>query len=306
MLNRNNLSKIGIGTWGLGGLVNKDPNNDDKKQLAALQFMFENGMNFVEAGMWPADGHSVFLTSQAFKQSKVPREKVFLTQTVYQFTAENISDVDKELRSYTKLFDTDYVDALQFSIIIIKKLGYEKLVEILKKYLSDGKIRYVSVTNSDLSFLKRFHQEFGNKLFAHEVGYNFEIRENEEFGITGYAKENGILNVIFQPLRRNRTALKNYPLLVELAQKYNKTQNQIILNWLVSKGFLPITKSDNVDHIKEHLASFDFSLEQKDLDRIERFRVQGYQSPKIDWYRDGDGTPIDQLSNVFDNLVKKD
>ena len=32
----------------------------------------------------------------------------------------------------------------------------------------------------------------------------------------------------YQPLRRNRTANRNYPLLIELSNKYNKTQNQIL------------------------------------------------------------------------------
>ena len=253
MIERNDLSKIGIGTWGIGGFVNRDPNNDDKKQLAALRFMFENGLNFLEVGMWPANGHSIFLISQAFKQSNLQRENVFLTQTIYQFNVESISDVEKEFQNFTDLFETDFVDALQFNISTIKKLGYENVIGFLKKYLWHHKIRYVSLTNSDLSFLKKYHQEFGTKLFAHEVGFNFEIRENEDFGITGYAKKEGILNVVYQPLRRNRTAKKDYPLLMKLAQKYKKTQNQIILNWLVSKGFFPITKSENVEHIKEHL-----------------------------------------------------
>jgi diketogulonate reductase-like aldo/keto reductase len=305
MIERAGLSKVGMGTWGIGGLVKKDPNNDDKKQIKALRYMFERGINFVEANMWAAEGHSVYLTAQAYKESRVKRENVFLTQTVYQFTVESIADIEKEFEAYAGMFGTDYVDALQFGIIAIRKLGYENIVRLIRQYLSQGKIRYTSVTNSDLGFLRQYHAEFGNKLFAHEVGFNFEIRENETLGITGYAEDNGILNVIYQPLRRNRTAAKNYPLLVELAQKYRKTQNQIILNWIARKGFFPITKSENIDHINEHLASFDFILDNHDVEKLNKFRVPGYQSPKIDWYRDGDGVPVDQLSNQLDDLIKK-
>lgn len=301
---RNDLSKIGIGTWGIGGFVNKNPNNDDEKQLTALKFMFENGLNFLETGMWASNGHSAFLTSQAYKQSNLSREKVFLSQTVYQYNIESLSDVEREFRNYLDLFETDFVDALQLNVVVIKKLGYENVITLMKKYLTAGKIRYVSVTNSDLSFLEKYHQEFGAELFAHEVGFNLEVRENEDFGIIDYAQKKGILNVVYQPLRRNRTANKNYPLLMELSKKYKKTQNQIIINWIVSKGFLPITKSENIEHIKEHLSSFDFNLEREDIIKLDGFRVQGYQSPKIDWYGDGSGIPIDKLSNVFDDHIK--
>lgn len=305
MIKKKQLSKIGIGTWGIGGMVNKNPDNDDLKQVHALRFMLDSGMNFIEGNMWAADGHSAYLTSQAYKQSGVSREEIFLTQTVYQFTAKNAYDVERELHEYMGLFSTDYIDALQFSLVFINLLGYDTVINILKKYLSENKIRYISITNSNLEYLKKFHHEFGDKLFAHEVGYNFEIRENEDLGITGYAKENDILNVIFQPLRRNRTAKRDYILLQQLSQKYNKTQNQIILNWIVSKGFLPITKSDNEEHIKQHLDALTFNLEKDDIEKINAFRVPGYTSPKIDWYRDGNGTPIDQLSNVFDDLIPK-
>lgn len=36
MLNKNQLSKIGIGTWGIGGLMEADPKNDESKRVNSL------------------------------------------------------------------------------------------------------------------------------------------------------------------------------------------------------------------------------------------------------------------------------
>ncbi|MEK7168666.1 MAG: aldo/keto reductase [Patescibacteria group bacterium] len=83
MVNKNNLSKIGIGTWGIGGFAEIDPNNDDEKQVKAIKYMIDNGFNFVEANLWYSQGKSVELLSEALKQSSKKRDNIFICQAVY-------------------------------------------------------------------------------------------------------------------------------------------------------------------------------------------------------------------------------
>jgi hypothetical protein len=96
-----------------------------------------------------------------------------------------------------------------------------------------------------------------------------------------------------------------------LAEKYHKTQNQIILNWLNSKGYLPLNKAENITHIDENLAAFDFEISPEDLAEIEAFRPEPWTTPKIDWENKGDGTLatdgiyVHQLSNVFDDTYNQ-
>ena len=134
-----------------------------------------------------------------------------------------------------------------------------------------------------------------------ELCYDFEIRENEDLGILGYGLENRIINVPYQPLRRNRTAKRNWPLLKELSQKYGKTQNQIIINWLTARGLHPLVKSETIAHIDENLAALEFKMEKDDLEKLTEFRVPGYQSPGVDWFMKGKkGVFIHALPNIFD------
>jgi diketogulonate reductase-like aldo/keto reductase len=161
----------------------------------------------------------------------------------------------------------------------------------------------VSITNSSLTNLRRFFETFGEKVFAHEVQFNFEIRENEKWGITEYADQNGFLNLVYQPLRRNRTAERNWSLLKRLANKYNKTQNQIIINWLESKGFYMLIKSENRSHIDENLNALNFEMETADFEKLNEFSPPNWETPKVTWKArgsEGDVVAIDQLSNIFD------
>ena len=296
---------IGIGMWGIGGLTERDPDNNDEKQIKALSYMLQKGMNFVELCPWYADWKSIELFVDAVKDSKTNINNIFIVSSIYPYKNERLKDARYELEKLLKMLGRSKTDSIQFTFSGILKWGIKESLNFYKQVLKEGLADFVSLTNENLNTLEMFYKEFGKQLLSQEIHYSFEIRVNEECGLIYYANKNGITNVIFQPLRRNKTALRNWPLLFRLSQKYGKTQNQIILNWLVSGGFLPLTKSETIDHIDENLASLDFKLTSEDIKELDDFRVPNYKLPKIDWDRTGEGVPVHQLPNIFDEDYDK-
>ena len=305
MINKSDLFPIGIGTWGIGGFAEKNPGNQDATQIKSISFMLQHGFNYIELNVWTAQGHSIELVSKGANISRVKRDKLFLSQAIYSYTSPTIKDAMREIQTCLKLFNTSYVDSISLNEAAISSIGKKNVFELYHQLIDQKIIRFINLNNPSLASLREAISEFGDKLFSIKIGFNFEIRENEDNGIIRLAKEKEILCVIYQPLRRNRTALRNWPLLVELSKKYNKTQNQIILNWIRSKGFLPISKSESVIHIKEHLSSLDFTLDREDLKKLDEFRPPNYKPPLVYWGASGDGVRIDQLSNVFDEDYDK-
>ena len=308
MIDKHNLFPIGIGAWGHGGFAEYNPKNDDKKQIDAIAHQFTKGMNLVEVNFWNSQGHSVKLIKQALNQAKIKRDDIFLLQSIYNYYNPTIEDVKKEFELCLKTFNTDHVDSIQFPLTAIKAYGFRPLTTLMQEYLDRGLARYVSITNFNLEYLKKIHKMFRGKIFSHELHYSFEIRNNEELGITGFDDEHGIINVLYQPLRRNRTAKQNWLLLVKLAEKYNKTQNQIILRWLTSKGMYPLVKSETIEHIDENLTALDFKMDKRDIQRINDFRPPNYKSKNIDWWMEGkipNSAFIHDLPNIFDDEYAK-
>lgn len=302
MLPVNNISKLGIGGWGLGGFAKHESTNNDEKQIEALTYAFNKGLNYAEINFWNSEGHSVKLIQEALSKSGKKRKDVFLSLVIYDYNNPTLKDVEKEIQRFFELFETDYIDTLEFPFSALHKYGFENIISLVDRYLSSRKTRFTSLTNCNLECLQKYHEIFQDILFSHEVHYSFEIRENEKLGIIDFANKQRIKNIIFQPLRRNRTAKRNWPLLVELAKKYNKTQNQIILSWIVLKGFLPLVKSENIAHIDENLESISLQLSKEDIQRMDNFAVPNYKAPEIDWFVEGKGTPIFMLPNTFDEL----
>ena len=110
MLDIKKLSKIGIGTWGIGGLMERDNSIDVGKQIDALAYMFGRGMNFVEANMWYSQGYSVEILARALKKSGKKREDIFICQAIYLKEGKTLEQSKDEVRKIMDLFSTEYVD----------------------------------------------------------------------------------------------------------------------------------------------------------------------------------------------------
>ena len=155
-----------------------------------------------------------------------------------------------------------------------------------------GKTRYLGISNCSLQELKEINANV--KLDFFEGVYNFECKINESIGILDYCKKNNIEFVAYQPLRRNRTHLRNYDLLVELSRKYNKYQNQIILNWIIKEKHIKVLiKSTNCNRIDENIESLNFKIEKNDYKRLNDFKNEEFENIKIDWNNTGDGISIE-------------
>ncbi len=71
------------------------------------------------------------------------------------------------------------------------------------------------------------------------------------------------------PLGHGDAGLLNEPLFTNLAQKYGKTNAQIILRWHIQEGTIIFPKSTNPQHIRDNFNIFDFELTGDEMAQIE-------------------------------------
>lgn len=297
------LSKIGIGTFGVGGRGHRDveltEKEEDEKYINALVYTLEKGVNFTEISLGYGHGQSLALFKQALDKSSVAREDIFLTHSLYPRDLPTIEVVDDDITSFYKVMRTNYADSTLVTQSLILKFGENVIYPLLHDLLGSGKTRYVSLSNASPNWINKFHKEFGGKFFAHEGHLSFEIRALQDKGVLETCDELGVKNIIWRPLRRNKTLQHNWPLLVELAKKYQKTQSQIILNWICSLGYSPMVFSTNQEHIDENIASLDFQMTDEDYRLMTDFRPVNYNPQKVDW----EGQKIDDdIVNLVNNF----
>lgn len=301
------LSKIGIGSYGIGGRGHRDVKLSNKQSddiyIDALIYTLEKGINFTEISLGYGHGQSLALFKRALDKSSVDREGVFLTNSLYPRDLVDFEVAKEDVLNFYKIMDTDYADSTLVTQDFTIKFGKDTTFALLDELLGSGKTRFISLSNASPSWIKVFKEKYGDKLYAHETHISFEIREVQDKGVFDLCDDLDIKNIIWRPLRQNRTFNHNWELLVELATKYDKTQSQIVLNWICSLGYSPMVMSANKAHIDENIASIDFEMSVEDYKRMTDFRPSNYHPPRVDWEGFDGGNDIVMLANKFEDNV---
>jgi len=287
MIALNEIFPLGIGTFRID-------ESDPAVVRRGLAHSLERGQNFLSTGFSYGKGAAVESLADFFPQ--IDREKVFLC-TYVESDIRSAADVEAQLDAYLKVLGTDYVDCYQVHHPISLPLPLEEVYGEIRRLKEAGKVRYIGLSNASPEALQALNGEGDITFF--EGLYNFECRTYQNNGLLDTCGQEGVRFVCYQPLRRNRTAANNYPLLVELAEKYGRSQNQIILNWILCHRKLQaIVKSLSPANIDANLAALEFSMEPEDHARMDAFRCPACEAIPINW-GGGSGVSIDQLANQF-------
>ena len=160
---------LGTMTWG--------EQNTQEEGFEQMDFALDQGINFIDTAELYAVpprketyGHTESIIGNWFEKTK-KREKVILATKVagparnYLRKGENSfvgKNLDDALNDSLKRLKTDYIDLYQLhwperNVNIFGKLGYvhkenewnnfEQVLENLKKYIDQGKIRYIGLSN---------------------------------------------------------------------------------------------------------------------------------------------------------------
>jgi methylglyoxal/glyoxal reductase len=301
------ISKIGIGSYGVGGRGHRDMVITEKQAddiyVDALTYTLERDVNFIELSLGYGHGQSLALFKQAFDRSLIDRKDIFITHSFYPRDLQSLEVIHQDIGLFYHVMETDYADSTLVTQSLLLKFKEEQIYPLLHTLLETGSTRYVSLSNASPEWIKRFKQEFGDKFYAHEGHLSFEVRALQDKGVFGVCNDLHVENIIWRPLRRNNTIAHNWDILVDLASKYNKTQNQIILNWMCKLGYRPMVMSTSKKHIDENIEATNFVMSDVDCRRLTDFRVPNYHPPGIDW----EGARIDddivRLVNEFERHI---
>lgn len=93
-------------------------------------------------------------------------------------------------------------------------------------------------------------------------------------------KEHQILSEAYSPLGTGK--IFEIEELQELAEKYDKTEAQVVLRWSLQHGFLPLPKTSTFSRVEENADLFDFELTVEDMKIIDGFKGQAGQMDNPD------------------------
>ena len=197
---------------------------------------------------------------EGFRQSGIDRAELFLVTKVNFKSYENTEQT--VMQSLANL-QTDYIDLL---LLHWPFANYYAAWRVLEKLYIEGKIRAIGVSN------------FEPDQFLDLIAYNKvapavnQIETNlycQRITERSWMDKKNIAHMAYAPLGQgNRDEMFKEPAVLALAKKHGKTPAQILLRFLTQKGIAVIPRSTQINHIKENLDLFDFSLTDDEISQL--------------------------------------
>lgn len=195
---------------------------------------------------------------RALEEGLVKREELFISTKLWPTVYESRYAVDDTLFR----LGLTYVDLLFIHQPAGNFMAGWKNAE---KAYKEGKTRALGISNFQGQKLETLLTEGEIKphvvqLETHPYFINHEVMDR----LSPY----GTVLMGWYPLGHGDSSLLHEPVFAALADKYRKSEVQIILRWAVEKGFITIPGTKNPDHIRANLDIFDFRLTEEEMKEI--------------------------------------
>ncbi len=196
---------------------------------------------------------------RAMKKSGLARQEIFLETKLWPTFYSDENAVDDTLER----LGMDYIDLM----LLHQPAGcYLTGYRLLEKAYKEGKIKAIGLSNFTEAQIEEIIDacEIKPAVLQTEVHPYAQAKELKKL----LSKADMAIQAWY-PLGHGDKALLEEPVFTSLAEKYKKTNAQIILRWHVQAGNIIIPGSKNPDHIKANLDLFDFALTREEMAEIE-------------------------------------
>ncbi len=164
--------------------------------------------------------------------------------------------------------------------VSLKKLGLEYLDLLLlhqqvgdymgawkncEKAVAQGKVKSIGLSNFESGRLEEVCEAAVIKPAVLQVECHPYFQQNE---LKKRLAPYGTVIEAWYPIGHGDADLIGEPVFTELAQKYGKTNVQVILRWHIQEGTVIFPKSTNLQHIRDNFDIFDFELTGEEMERI--------------------------------------
>ncbi|SFE59544.1 aldo/keto reductase [Trichococcus pasteurii] len=245
----NKIPQFGLGVFQIPG--------DEMTKEACLE-AFKLGYRHIDTAHAYQNERGV---GQAVKESGIPREEIWITTKLWPSEygeGKTAKAIDKMLER----LQTDYIDLLLLHQQFGDYLGAWKDME---KAVAEGKVKSIGLSNFESERLEEVLAAATIKPSVLQVECHPYYQQND------LKKRIAPYNTVIEswyPLGHGDAALIEEPVFTKLAEKYGKTNAQIILRWHIQEGIIVFPKSSNPVHIKENIDIFDFELTEEEMNEI--------------------------------------
>ena len=246
------MPQFGLGVWQA---------RDGAEVESAVQTALDAGYRLIDTAAIYGNETGV---GHALRASDIPREELFITTKVWN----SDQGYEQTLRAFDaslERLNCEYIDLYLIHWPMPAAGKFTETWRALEQLYTDGKVRAIGVSNFKPSHLRELLTTakivpMVNQIELHPLLQQHQTRE--------FCEAHNIHVESYSPLMQGGELL-NDPLIVQLANSYDKSSAQIILRWHIQHGFIVIPKSVTPNRIQENIDIFDFELSNDDMVTID-------------------------------------
>jgi 2,5-diketo-D-gluconate reductase A len=239
---------------GFGVFQVPDPAECEKAVMDAI----DTGYRLIDTAASYGNEQAV---GNAIKASQVAREDLFITTKLWVQDA-GYENTLKAFETSLKKLQLNYLDLYLIHQPYGDVFGSWRAMQELYE---QGKVRAIGVSN--------FHPDRIADLIANS-GFTPAINQvethpfHQQVETQKFLIENNVQIESWGPFAEGKNDIFNNEVLKTIAEKYNKSVAQVILNWLTNRNVIVIPKSVRKERMGENFNIFDFELSSEDMDAI--------------------------------------
>ena len=222
----------------------------------------------------------------AIHASSIPREQLHLTSKLWR---DNLGykKTKSALENSLRRLKTDYLDSYLIHWPANEKNfpnwkevnseSWQALIELQQ----EGKIKSIGLSNFWSKELSALLAQTDTKPAINQIEFHPGFIQGD---LLELCQKESIQVQAWSPLARGR--IFQVPLLLKLADKYQRSISQICLRWIIQHEVIPIPKSTHKSRIEENIAIFNFQLTTEDMQAIDALPLSGFSGEKPDIWPD--------------------
>ncbi len=252
-----------MGTWGMGGKYERDESNISES-IDALRHGLSLGLRLIDVAELYGEGLTEEIVGHAIEREK--REDVYIISKVWK-THLQYDDVLKSADESLRRLKTDYID-LYLVHWPNPEIPLEETMRAMEQLVENKKVRAIGVSNFDIPLLMEATNYLKKTtLVANQIEYNL-LHQEAGGEIIPFCKKNNIHVMAHRPFAKGALATDTTEKQGELARKYQRTPNQIALNWIMSQHITAIPMSGNHKHLEENAGALGWQMSQEDVELL--------------------------------------
>jgi len=275
---------FGTGTvWKRGSQGNEDDAELDQQLIDSIITAFRLGYRHVDCAEGYGTEREVGVGLQQFLKENplLTRDHFFITSKVYT----TLNDIPSAIKASLSRLGISYLDlylihAPSFSKVNCKATKSEVWSK-METLVDQGLTKFIGVSNYRVRDFKEFLPHARIKPLCNQIPYNPYISQNQS-KLIQYCHQQNISVYSFSSLMplRKRNDGPLYSIVDKMAEKYQRSMAQILLQWVLQKGIIIIvTTSRQEARLRDYLEltknEREFRLSTEEIKEIDEAGISG-------------------------------